>query len=172
MNKKITFLVCLIVLMLVANSLAATNATCAANSENRQLDFWLGQWKVGAPGSSGNAHSTVTLSLDKCLVVENWDGGRGHYGQNTFAYSADDNKWYGMFTDNEGRVHIFTAGKVASGTAEFEGPSRGSNGEAILNRVKVVRVSSDRVEQTWEKSTDNGTTWNTVFRGEYARKNP
>ena len=82
--------------------------SCAANSANRQLDYWLGNWKIGAEGSSGNAHSTVSLSLDKCLVVENWDGGRGHYGQNVFGYSADDKSWYGMFADNEGRVHIFT----------------------------------------------------------------
>ena len=43
---------------------------------------------------SANAHSTVSLSLDKCLVVENWDGGRGHSGQNVFGYSADDKSWY------------------------------------------------------------------------------
>jgi hypothetical protein len=114
----------------------------------------------------------VTLSRDKCLVVENWDGGRGHRGQNVFGYSADDKSWYGMFADNEGRVHVFTSGKVADGTAEFEGTSRGPNGESILNRVKVTRVSSNKVEQTWEKSSDNGANWHVVFRGEYSRANP
>jgi putative sterol carrier protein len=58
----------------------------------------------------------VTLSLDKCLAVENWDGGGGHRGQNVFGYSADDKNWYGMFADNQGRVHVFTSGKV--GTAQ------------------------------------------------------
>jgi hypothetical protein len=151
---------------------AADHDSCATSSENRQLDYWLGNWMVGAQGSSANAHSTVGLSLDKCLIVENWDGGRGHYGQNVFGYSADDKSWYGMFADNEGRVHIFTSGKVASGTAEFEGMSRGPNGERILNRVKVMRVTPNKVEQTWEKSNDNGAKWNVVFRGEYSRANP
>ena len=152
---------------------AATDAdSCAANSPNRQLDYWLGNWKIGAEGSSGNAHSTVSLSLDKCLVVENWDGGRGHYGQNVFGYSADDKSWYGMFADNEGRVHIFSSGKVASGSAEFAGTSHGPDGESILNRVKIIRLNPNKVEQTWEKSNDNGTTWNVVFRGEYSRANP
>src|SRR5579863_5005603 len=113
--------------------------SCAANPANRQLDYWLGNWKIGAEGSSGDAHSTVSLSLDKCLVVEDWDGGRGHRGQNVFGYSADDKSWYGMFADNEGRVHVFTSGMVADGTAEFKGMSRGPNGESILNRVKVTR---------------------------------
>ena len=150
-------------------AVAANGETCATNLENRQLDYWLGTWTVAAPGSGPNATSKVTLSLDQCLVVENWDGGRGHSGQNTFAYSPEDKNWFGMFADNEGRVHIFTSGKISSGSAEFQGTSRGANGEAVLNRVKIVRQSPSKVEQTWEKSTDNGKNWNVVFRGEYSR---
>ncbi|HXB24043.1 MAG TPA: hypothetical protein VNV25_04900 [Gemmatimonadaceae bacterium] len=160
----------LILILTSAVRLAAPGGdSCATNSANRQLDYWLGTWKIGAPGSSGNAHSTVTLSLDKCLVVENWDGGRGHYGQNVFGYSADDKSWYGLFADNAGRVHVFTSGKVASDTAAFEGTSRGPNGEAVLNRVTIIRLTPNKVEQTWEKSTDNGANWNVAFRGEYSR---
>ena len=168
--SKLVFAGICVLLAITGTSLAANDpAPCSANSENRQLDYWLGNWKVGAEGSSGNAHSTVSLSLDKCLVIENWDGGRGHRGQNVLGYSADDKSWYGMFADNEGRVHVFTSGKVSSGSAEFEGASRGANGESVLNRVKVTRKNPNQVEQTWEKSIDNGTTWNVVFRGEYSR---
>lgn len=171
--SKFVFLVVMLGFVLATKGLAApTPDSCATNAENRQLDYWLGHWKIGAEGSSGNAQSTVSLSLDRCLVIENWDGGRGHYGQNIFGYSADDKSWYGMFADNEGRVHVFTSGKVVSGRAEFEGASRGPNGESVLNRVKVVRLNPNKVEQTWEKSTDNGGTWNVVFRGEYSRTSP
>jgi hypothetical protein len=170
---KSIFLAFLFGFAFATSGLAATAPnSCATNAGNRQLDYWLGNWKIGAEGSSQSAHSNVTLSLDKCLVVENWDGGRGHRGQNIFGYSADDKSWYGMFADNEGRVHVFTSGKVADGTAQFEGTSRGPNGENILNRVKVIRLNPNKVEQTWEKSSDNGTTWSVVFRGEYSRANP
>lgn len=169
---KSIFLAVLFVLVLATNGFASGAESCATNSANRQLDYWLGNWKIGAEGSSGNAQSSVSLSLDKCLVVEHWDGGRGHHGQNTFGYSVDDKSWYGMFADNEGRVHVFTSGKVADGTAQFEGTSRGPNGESVLNRVKITRLNPDKVEQTWEKSNDNGATWKMVFRGEYLRANP
>lgn len=181
MNARITVFRCSVpksILLGIAIGFALTvngfaDATsCAASAESRQLDYWLGDWNLGAAGSSGNAHSTVSLSLDKCLVIENWDGGRGHYGQNVFGYSADDNSWYGFFADNEGRVHVFTSGKVSAGSAEFEGPSRRPNGATVLNRVKVIRLSPNKVEQTWEKSLDKGTTWNLAFRGEYLRANP
>ena len=175
MNKQtaILSLGILILFLFPANGFAAPDSgSCARNPEIRQFDYWLGSWKIGAAGSSQNAHSTVSLLLDNCLIVENWDGGRGHYGQNSFGYSAEDRNWYGLFADNEGRVHVFTSGKVASGSAEFKGTSLGPNGETVLNRVKVVRLNSDKVEQVWEKSINNGTSWNVVFRGEYSRANP
>jgi hypothetical protein len=149
---------------------AADSAPCSTNAESRQLDYWLGQWTVTVPGVPGTSTSDVSLSLDGCLVVESWDGGKGHKGENMFAYSADERSWHGMFADNQGHVHVFVNGKVAAGSAEFSGPSRGPNGEAVLNRIRIVRVEANKIEQTWEKSTDNGVTWKTVFRGEYAKK--
>lgn len=154
------------------SALATDAAPCSADADSRQLDYWLGNWTITYPGSSGSAISKVSLSLDQCLFVESWDDGKGHLGENMFAYSPDDKTWYGMFADNQGRVHIFVDGKVGSGSAELNGPSRGANGEAVLNRVRIVRMAPDKVEQTWEKSTDKGASWTTVFRGEYARRNP
>ncbi len=145
--------------------------SCSANTESRQFDFWLGDWTVSYPGMSATSSSKVHLSLDKCLVVESWVGGKGHTGENMFAYSSDDKSWHGMFADNEGRVHVFE-GKVAQGSAEFIGPSRGPNGEAVLNRIKIVHLNDNNVKQTWEKSHDNGATWSMEFQGDYVRKQP
>ncbi|HVI07720.1 MAG TPA: hypothetical protein VND65_05450 [Candidatus Binatia bacterium] len=156
-------------LFLFAACTSALAQPCAQNPASRQFDFWLGNWSVSAPGSGPTAASKVVLSLDQCLIVETWDGGRGHSGQNTFAYSPEDKNWYGMFADNDGRVHIFTEGKVSSGAAEFRGSSRSQTGDPVLNRVRIVRLSANKIEQTWEKSTDNGANWTAVFRGEYSR---
>jgi hypothetical protein len=163
----------LIVLALAASPLRAATPpdACAANPESRRLDYWLGSWVVTAPGGTGRSStSTVSRSLDNCLVVERWDDGKGHRGENVFGYSADDQSWRGLFADNHGRVHVFVDGTIVADAAEFHGSSGGAHGDPVLNRVRVVRVTSNTVEQTWEKSTDNGATWTTVFRGEYARK--
>ena len=154
-----------------APTLAAVDAgSCSANSGSRQMDFWLGDWTVTYPGMAGSAASRVSLDLDRCLLVESWDGGKGHSGKNLFAYSSDDKSWHGMFVDNQGRVHIFE-GKVAADAAEFTGPSSGPDGRTVLNRIKVTRLAGNKVEQSWEKSLDNGVTWKMEFRGEYSRKN-
>lgn len=145
---------------------------CVSNPDNRALDFWLGDWSVAAPGSAPSAKSTVVLELDKCVVVERWDGGRGHTGENVLAYSADDQSWHGLFADNEGRVHLFFHGKASPGSVEFSAPSRGPKGETTLNRVTISRINADQVQQLWQKSSDEGKTWTTAFRGQYTRKQP
>jgi hypothetical protein len=150
----------------------ATDAGPCADAAHRQLDYWLGDWAVTAPGSAPNASSKVHLELDGCAVVENWDGGRGHIGENVMAYSADDHGWHGLFLDNKGRVHVFVDGKVEAGSAEFSASSRAEDGTTVLNRVRIVRISADKVEQLWEKSSDHGATWSTEFQGEYSRRKP
>jgi hypothetical protein len=149
---------------------AADRSLCSTSAESRQLDFWLGKWVVTAPGGTGSSASTVSLSLDGCLVVEQWNDGRGHRGENVFGYSSDDRTWRGFFADNHGRVHVFVAGTIVADTAEFQGPNKGAAGPSVLDRVRVIRSSPNTVEQRWEKSTDHGATWTTVFRGEYTRK--
>jgi hypothetical protein len=171
---------CTILLLLVAigaclpsRAFAATGAEpCATNPESRQLDYWLGNWSMGNAAAAGSSTSKVSLSLDKCMFVEHWENGKGHVTQKMFAYSPEDKNWYGMFADNDGRVHVFLDGKVSLGAAEFHGPSRGPNGEVVLNRLKVVRVSVNKLEETWDKSTDNGANWTTAYRAEYSRVNP
>ena len=150
---------------------AADPLSCSASPERQQFDYWLGDWTITYPGAPGGSTSKVYLTLDKCVLVESWDGGKGHKGENVFAYSSDDGSWHGMFADNQGRVHVFE-GKVTPGSAEFYGPSRSSSGATVLNRIRVVRVNADKVTQTWEKSADNGGTWTTEFQGEYSRKKP
>ena len=148
---------------------AAETQGCASATESRQFDFWLGDWNVTYPGATIPSSSQVSLDLGQCLLVESWHGGKGHSGKNMFAYSSDDKKWHGMFADNQGRVHVFE-GKVSSGDAEFFGRSPAADGQAVLNRIRVVRVGENEVQQTWEKSFDQGATWTVAFRGNYLRK--
>lgn len=151
---------------------ASMAPSCATDAQSRQLDFWLGDWTIGGQGAAATANSHVAAALDQCAVIEQWDGGRGHRGENIFAYSPDDKHWHGMFMDNEGRVHTFQDGTASPSGLTFSGPGVRADGTTVLNRVRIIRVGSNRVDQWWEKSTDNGTTWSTAFHGEYSRKSP
>ena len=150
---------------------AGDSVACSTNVEARQLDYWLGDWIVTYPGASGSGTSRVYLSLDQCLLVESWDSGTGFSGENIFAYNPEDKLWHGLYADNHAHVHVFE-GRVKPGSAEFDGRSHDSKGAVVLNRLTVVRLTPNKVEQTWEKSADNGATWKMEFRGDYSRKGP
>lgn len=149
---------------------APSTGPCTKQVQSRALDFWIGEWKIDVPNEKVDATSKVSLELGECVVVERWDGGDGHFGENVFGYSADDKSWHGMFADSVGHVHVFLNGQVHSDSAEFTGPSLGPNGETVLNRITIRRTGPDRVQQMWAKSSDGGKTWSTVFQGEYTRK--
>jgi hypothetical protein len=149
---------------------APDSPSCPAAPETGQFGFWLGDWSISSPGAAPNASSSVTLDLDHCLVVESWQGERDHLGKNMFAYNPEEKSWLGMFVDNKGHVHVFNNGKVSGGAAEFLGPSHGPNGETVLNRIRIVRLANGNVEQSWDKSRDNGATWTSQFRLTYTRK--
>ncbi len=150
---------------------ADASAPCSNNMDGRQLDYWLGDWIVTYPGASGSGTSRVYLSLEQCLLVESWDSGTGFSGENIFAYNPEDQLWHGLYADNHAHVHVFE-GRVKPGSAQFDGRSHDPKGAVVLNRLTVVRLTPNKVEQTWEKSKDNGATWKVEFRGDYSRKSP
>src|ERR1700731_2902205 len=82
--KEILFILALFLCVVAVPTAFAANGpgTCAANPESRQLDFWLGDWTISAPGASPSATSTVSLSLDSCVITENWEAGKGRGGKN------------------------------------------------------------------------------------------
>jgi hypothetical protein len=165
-------LVCVIAIPIRSAWSAPEAVACAANQPARELDYWLGDWAVGYSGASSQSVSHVGLELDKCLLVETWNDGKGHSGKNFFGYSADDRAWRGLFADNRGRLHVFVDGKVSRGSAEFLGPSRDPGGRSVINRMRVIRLGADQLTQSWEKSTDDGVTWTSQFTLSYSRKSP
>ena len=115
---------------------AEGSGSCTADSEVRQLDYWLGHWTMKSDGGSSTS-SKVTLSLDKCMFIEHWENGKGHVTEKMFAYSPEDKNWGGMFADNEGRMHVSFL------PAKFHRHSRVSWAESPLS-TDFSQVSSSR----------------------------
>jgi hypothetical protein len=143
---------------------------CASVETARKLDFWLGEWSVTHAGSTRVATSRVVLSLDSCLVTENWDDREGHSGVSEFAYSDEEKKWHGFFADNKGRAHTLAGMTAVAKSVQLQGDSIGDSGQTVIDRVSIIQIAPDQVQQLWEKSADNGATWSVVYRGEYKRK--
>jgi tetratricopeptide (TPR) repeat protein len=89
-------------------------APCKFSSENRQFDFWIGEWsavvtKDGTPAGD----SRIELSLGDCVIVENWTSkNSGYAGKSYNVYNVGEKRWEQLGHDSilrqlEGRHHGF-----------------------------------------------------------------
>jgi hypothetical protein len=149
---------------------AAANAQpCRASETFRQLDFWVGEWEVHGPKGKVVGTSSVQLILGDCVVFENWTGASGYTGKSFNLYDAAARKWRQIWVDNRGGILEFT-GEFKDGALSYTGQSSAPDGKPLADRLTFFPLSEGRVRQLWEKSADDGKTWNTVFDGTYIRK--
>jgi hypothetical protein len=66
--------------------------------EQKQLDFWVGEWKLTWPGPKGEPqHGTNSIRrvLDGCVVEESFSGGEAMHlrGRSLSLFDARQGKW-------------------------------------------------------------------------------
>jgi hypothetical protein len=138
--------------------------------ENRQFDFWLGDWDVVDPQGQPQGTSRIESILSGCVVLENWTGG-GMSGKSFNIYDTSARKWRQSWVDDRGSV-LLLEGEFRDGKMVLEGRRPGAQGGVVLNRITWNRIGGDpnRVRQVWEASRDDGKSWKTLFDGTYRRK--
>ncbi len=58
---------------------------CAYTAENRQFDFWVGEWSVTTTqGDIPAGDSKIDLILEDCVVQENWKSQNGPYSGKSY----------------------------------------------------------------------------------------
>jgi hypothetical protein len=145
----------------------APSAACAA-PQNRQFDFWLGDWDlVGADGKK-SAEDRVVSILGGCALQENWTGVKNGQGLSLSAYDPATKHWHQTLMDDSGAV-LKLEGEFADGKMILVGqrPSQKEKGVTITHRIAWTVLPDHRVRQFWEASTTGGRTWKPVFEGTY-----
>src|SRR5262249_17794032 len=85
----------------------ATQNPCAL-PEQRQLDFWVGEWDLTWPGNNAGEvqHGTNSIHrvLDNCVVEENFSGEKDMRlrGRSVSIFDTRAGKWKQTWVDNEG----------------------------------------------------------------------
>jgi hypothetical protein len=135
----------------------------------QQSDFWVGVWDVivkgSRPASTGSRRSSTAASSRK-----NWKGAGGGEGKSWNWYDTGDGKWHQLWLDAQGAPSLHLTGAFADGVMRYEGTSIGPGGAKMMNRLQFFKLPENKIRQLWEQSTDGGTTWTTVFDGEYRRR--
>jgi len=159
--------------VLAENNPATTAApkppACAA-PENRQFDFWIGDWEVRDPAGKVVGENHISSLHEGCVLFENYRAGK-FSGSSVNIYDAERGKWHQTWVDSSGGLLVieggFVGGKMilAGETVDVEKP-----GGKIDNRITWEPLPDGRVRQLWETTKDKGTTWTTAFDGYYAKK--
>lgn len=142
---------------------------CNSIAGFRDLDFWVGAWRVAAAHGPALGTSEVAVDLSGCLVEETFVGPRGYESRSFLFYDFVTATWFRTFADRNGE-HVMLSGALERGedgaAMVMTGRDRAPGGGLVDLRVTVEPASHGAV-QTWESSADGGATWRTTLTLEY-----
>lgn len=150
-----------------ARAVSAPTTACAANPAYHALDFTLGSWTIAGADGEPEGTSTIRQHVDGCAVIEAWSA-PGESGKNIDAFDREDGRWYRMFVNSRGQVHMF-AGRFRDGAMYYTGTSTEADGTKATNELVIKKNGRNRLIQRWRQSRDGGKSWQTVFLGIYTR---
>ena len=143
---------------------------CAHRPENRQLDFWLGDWEVRRTADGALAGTNlITGENGDCVLYEHWKSGIAGAGQSMNYYDPVTKKWHQSWVDDQGEVSIFD-GEFKDGAMRLEGYRQGKDGARIPAKLTLTPMPDGSVRQLGENSEDGGKTWTVMYDLTYRKK--
>lgn len=146
---------------------------CAYSTENRQLDFWLGEWNVlTTQGETPAGSSKIELILGDCVVQENWTSGgnSGYTGKSYNIYNQALKRWEQYWVDSAGG-NIFFYGGLKDGVMDYWTDAIPQpDGTKLKRHLQFFKLGPDTVRQFSQGSTDEGKTWHVEYDLTYRRK--
>jgi tetratricopeptide (TPR) repeat protein len=146
--------------------LAGAQAAPCSSEEHRQLDFWVGRWKVTGPDGAVVGENVITVDLAGCRVHESWSGAGGGRGQSINWFDPGDRRWHQLWLDESGMVIAYTGEVDEHGALALAGESTLRDGTRVRSRMTLRREGA-KVRQLIEQSIDGGASWQTWFDGTY-----
>ena len=163
-------------LLWLTSTLAAQQPAPPANpctvSQQKQFDFWVGEWDLTwpgkKPGESGHGTNNIKRIMDGCVVQENFSGGDAHLrGTSVSTFDLASNEWKQTWVDNEGGYLDFV-GEFKDSQMILQREATVS-GKKILQRMVWKNITSSDLDWSWESSIDGGKTWQVNWPIHYKR---
>lgn len=157
----------------VVHQVEVNGKPCAYAPENRQFDFWIGEWNVvTSDGIQPAGTSKIALILGDCVIEENWTSGgnAGYAGKSYNVYNSSLKRWEQFWADNAGgMIHFY--GEMKGNVMDYwtdEMPQ--PDGTKLKRHLQFMPLGPDKVRQFSQGSTDGGKTWAVEYDFTYNRK--
>jgi hypothetical protein len=147
---------------------------CAA-PEQKQLEFWVGEWDLTWPsakqGETDHGTNSIYRLLDSCVVQENFSGESAMHlrGMSVSIFDTRAGKWKQTWVDNEGGYLDFV-GEFKDGQMILARDAVRPDGTKVVQRMVFKNIKANEFDWRWEASTDSGKTWQVQWPIHYKRK--
>ena len=151
----------MVVLFARIQSLTIRSSPCQAR-ENREFDFWVGDWDAFDVDSSTIrvARARVDLILDGCVLREDYEGSNGLKGQSLTIYDTRRRVWHQSWVTNRGQLLIIE-GNIHAGEMVLSGVDEAMDVRTLVR--DTWKPARGGVHETAVTSTDEGKTWKPWF---------
>ena len=117
--------------------------------QQKQLDFWVGEWDLTWPGTkageTGHGTNSIKRIMDGCVVQENFSGLAQHLrGTSVSIFDAAAGKWKQTWVDNQGGYLDFI-GEFKDGQMILQREATGPNGTKFLQRMVWKNITRQRI---------------------------
>jgi hypothetical protein len=142
------------------------------------FDFWVGEWTVQwttPDGRAAQGTNRIRRTLDGCAIVEEFDGQPGSplKGISVSVYDPRRKLWKQTWVDNHASYLDFEGGPVSEGPARLVlSRSTVIDGKPLRQRMVFRDVTANGLVWDWQRSRDDGATWETSWQLRYVRRAP
>ena len=173
----VVFVFCLGTCLASVGQNAASSAPpdpCSA-PEQKQLEFWVGDWDLTwpgeKPGQTDHGTNSIHRVLDTCVVQENFSGGDAMHlrGMSVSLFDTRAGKWKQTWVDNEGGYLDFV-GEFKDGQMILARNAVRPDGTKVVQRMVYKNIGPNEFDWSWEFSKDGGKTWQVQWPIHYKRK--
>lgn len=142
---------------------------CAYAAENRQFDFWVGEWDVRTPDGTPRGLSSITVENGNCWIHEHWTSLIEGKGESINFYNSTTQKWHQTWVDDQGGLAEFDGG-LKNGAMVLEGYRQEGSKDRLPARLTLTPLPDGAVRQLGEYSNDGGKTWIVEYDFRYTHK--
>src|SRR5438309_2139517 len=159
----------------VAEQSGAATAPPCSSAEQKQFDFWVGEWGLTWPGQKagevGHGTNSIKRILDGCVVHESFSGLESMplRGNSVSVFDGNSGKWKQTWVDNEGGYLDFT-GEFKDGQMVLAREAVRPDGSKVQQRMVFKNIGRNEFDWSWERSLDGGKTWEVLWPIHYKRK--
>ena len=164
--------------VLLTASLAVAEGPAHPNCalpQQKQFDFWLGDWDLTSPGEKPEEvlhHSnSIKRILGGCIIQETFQSGGESplIGTSVSVFDPVAGKWKQTWVDNDGSYLDFV-GEFKDGQMVLARDGVRPDGTPVKQRMVFKNISANEFDWSWEASTDGGKTWKVQWPIHYKRK--